>query len=171
MLSAPSVRITVCHLLASSSSWACPDQPCVAVLRSQTRHVAKLTDVGIPVTVTQKRAVGLRFIYLIIKKGKRCSLTVIPLQPHVSACLQERLRLFYVKLGSETGPADGASRLFLQLFFGCSGNRGRCFRTPCPIVVRSRPQCQRQRPDPAKRLKKGRFGVAILDRPLGRSAP
>ena len=39
-------------------------------------------------------------------------------------------------------------------FYGCflviEARGGICFRTSCPIVVRSRLKCQRQRPDPAK---------------------
>ena len=34
------------------------------------------------------------------------------------------------------------------LFLVIEAHGGRCFRTPCPFVVRSRSKCQRQRPDP-----------------------
>ena len=41
-------------------------------------------------------------------------------------------------------------------FYGCfwviEAHGGTWFRTPCPIIVRSRSKCQRQRPDPAKRV-------------------
>ena len=53
-------------------------------------------------------------------------------------------------------------RLFLRLFFGggccflvIEARGGTWFRTPCPIVVRSRSKCQRQRPGPVKRVGSG----------------
>ena len=48
--------------------------------------------------------------------------------------------------------------MYYSTFIGLSVYRyhgRRCFRTPCPIVVRSRPKCQRQRPDPAKGVGSG----------------
>ena len=54
---------------------------------------------------------------------------------------------------SGKGPrlGDGAV-VFYGCFFVIEAHGGRCFRTPRPIVVRGRPKCQRQRPDPAKRV-------------------
>ena len=46
-------------------------------------------------------------------------------------------------------------RLFWGNFLVIEARGGTWFRTRCPNVARSRPKCQRRRPDPAKRIGSG----------------